>query len=135
MGLRSKSEQIKAVSKAALIPGIFNINEPVTFGFPIMYNPILAIGYILNPIIVLLAVWGGYAIGFFKPAYVMIMTLMPLGVGEFLGSMAWQNALMPVVAFIIAYIVYRPFFKVYEKQLVEKEALAREELAKEAEAI
>lgn len=41
MGLRSKSKQISAVSKISLIPGWFGINEPVTFGMPIMFNPIL----------------------------------------------------------------------------------------------
>jgi len=39
MGLRAKSEQIRAVSKASLVPGWFGINEPVAFGMPIMYYP------------------------------------------------------------------------------------------------
>ena len=126
MGLRSKSQQLRAISKAALIPSIFNINEPVAFGFPIMYNPILAIPYIINPVIIALLMWGGYAIGFLKPAYVLIMTALPLGVGEFLGSMAWQNVSIPVVAFIVSFIIFYPFFKVYEKQLVAKEKSAKE---------
>lgn len=129
-GLKSaKSKQLKAVSKAALVPGIFNINEPVTFGFPIMYNPIMAIPYILTPLITMLIVWGGYAIGFFKPAYVLIMSLLPLFMGEFLGSMAWQNLFIPIVGIVVGLIVYYPFFKIYDKQLVEKEAAA--EAAKE----
>jgi len=129
-GLKSaKSKQLKAVSKAALVPGIFNINEPVTFGFPIMYNPIMAIPYILTPLITMLILWGGYAIGFFKPAYVLIMSLLPLFMGEFLGSMAWQNLFIPIVGIVVGLIVYYPFFKIYDKQLVEKEAAA--EAAKE----
>ncbi len=51
MGLKSKSKQISAVAKAALPAGLFNINEPAIFGFPILYNPILAIPFILNPIV------------------------------------------------------------------------------------
>lgn len=125
MGLRSKSEQLKAVSKAALVPGIFNINEPITFGFPVMYNPIMAIPYIINPAISALIVWGGYMIGFFKPAYVAIMSVMPIFVSEFLGSMAWQNLFIPVIGFVVSYLVYLPFFKVYERQLVEREQAAK----------
>ncbi len=121
MGLRSKSEQLRAVSKVALIPGIFNINEPVTFGYPVMYNPILAIPYIFGTVLTALVVWLGYVIGFFQPAYIMIMTAMPLGVGEFLGSLAWQNILIPVVGIVVNGLCYFPFFKAYEKQLVEKE--------------
>lgn len=136
MGLRSKSEQIKAVSKAALIPGIFNINEPVAFGYPIMYNPILAVPYILNTLIFLLLAWAGYAVGFFKPDYVLILTALPLGVAEFLRAMSWHNALLPVLGFIVSFVIFRPFYKVYERQLVEKEEAASEvdgsrDLAKE----
>ena len=54
MGLFSKSEQLKAVSKAAIVPGLFNINEPVIFGYPIMYNPIMCIPFILNPVITMM---------------------------------------------------------------------------------
>lgn len=50
MGLRSKSKRISTVSKAALVPGIFNINEPVIFGYPIMYNSLMLIPYILCPV-------------------------------------------------------------------------------------
>ncbi len=121
MGLRSKSEQIKSVSKVALIPAVFNINEPATFGYPIMYNPILAIPFILTPIITCILIWIGYLIGFFKPAYIIMMSLMPIGVNEFLGSMAWQNLFIPVIGFLVGLVVYFPFFKLYEKQLVEKE--------------
>ncbi|MFO7172551.1 MAG: PTS transporter subunit EIIC [Bacillota bacterium] len=133
MALRSKSEQLRAVSRAALIPGICNINEPVTFGFPIMYNPILAIPYILNPILVAAVVWVGYAIGFFKPAYIPVMAVLPLGVMEFLSTLAWQNLLIPVVGLVVSGLCYYPFFKVYEKQLVEREAAARAEAAASAD--
>jgi len=130
MGLKSKSKQIQAVSRAAIVPGIFNINEPATFGYPVMYNPILAIPYILNVLVSILVVWLGYAIGFFQPAYITIGSLMPVMVGEFLSSMAWQNLLIPVVVFAVSFIIYLPFFKIYERQLIQKEAA--EEVAETA---
>jgi len=120
-GLRCKSEQIRAVSKVALVPGLFGINEPATFGYPIMYNPVLAIPFMLTPLVTMLLVWIGYAIGFFKPAYVLLFTLLPIGVGEFLGAMAWQNLLIPVIGIIVGYFIYFPFIKAYDKQLCEKE--------------
>ena len=42
---------MKQIRKLSLAPGIFNINEPVIFGMPIMLNPILAIRFILTPLI------------------------------------------------------------------------------------
>lgn len=128
MGLRSKSEQIKAVSKSAIIPGIFNINEPATFGYPIMYNPILAIPFVFNSLITMLICYVGYLIGFFKPAFTMISTPLPVGVSPYLSTLSWTNILIPVIAFVVAWVCYWPFFKVYEKQLIEKENAAKEEM-------
>jgi PTS system cellobiose-specific IIC component len=96
-----------------------------------MYNPLMAIPYILVPLVTMLLVWVGYAIGFFQPSYINLMTLMPLFVGEFLTSLAWQNLFIPIVGLVVGLLIYYPFFRVYDKQLVEQEAAAK---AAEAEA-
>ncbi len=130
-GLKSKSEQIRAVAKIGLIPGWFGINEPVTFGMPIMYNPVLCIPYILNVMVVMLCTYLGYMTGFLHPAHVMVMVLMPMGFAQFLGTFRWQNAIWDYLMLIPAGLVYYPFFKVYEKQLVAKEEAAKQEEAAE----
>ena len=127
MGLFSKSEQLKAVSKAAIVPGLFNINEPVIFGYPIMYNPIMCIPFILNPVITMIICYFGYMIGFFKPAYISITATLPVGFAQYLTTLSWTNIFIPVIAFAVAFACYWPFFKVYEKELVAKEAQAKEE--------
>lgn len=134
MGLFSKSKQLNAVSKAALVPGLCNINEPVIFGFPIMYNPVLAIPFILNVPLTSLAFLGLYACGFFQLAKYSVLTTLPIFLASFATTLAWQNLLMPVVAFIIAGLCYLPFFRVYEKQLLEKEAAAAVEESTTTEA-
>lgn len=118
---RAKSDQLKAVGKIGLVPALFNISEPMIFGIPIMYNPIMAIPFILNPLVIIVMLYIGYSIDFFKPGYIMIMTTLPVGIQEFMSTMAWQNVLIPVFAFIIGYIIYLPFVKVYDKQLLGQE--------------
>jgi PTS system cellobiose-specific IIC component len=137
MCMCSKSKQLKAVGRASIVPGLFGVNEPMTFGVPLMYNPLMMIPFIFNPILVMLALWGLYACGFFKVPYIMIGSLMPIGAGEFLGALAWQNIFIPVVAFVIAGAFYFPFFKVYEKKLIAQEAAtaAAEKAAAEAAAV
>jgi len=124
-GLKAKSEQIRAVAKVGIVPGWFGINEPVTFGMPIMYNPILCIPYILNVMVVMLLTLIGYKIGFLRPAHVFIGSLMPMGFAQFLGTFRWQNALWDYLMIIPAGLVWYPFFKVYDKQLAEQEAAAK----------
>ena len=49
--VRSKNEHIKSIGKLALVPAIFNINEPIMFGTPVVMNPLLMIPFIFIPII------------------------------------------------------------------------------------
>lgn len=127
LGLKAKSEQIRAVSKVSLIPGIFNINEPVTFGMPIMYNPIMAIPYVLNPLILMALYLVGIKIGFLGVPWIPIMTVMPIGVGEFLGTLKWQNAVWSYLMIIPCILIWYPFFKAYDKQLYAKEQATAKE--------
>jgi len=130
MGLRSKSKQISAVAKISAVPGWFGINEPMTFGMPIMYNPILCIPYVLNIPLVMLCTYIGYKVGFLQPGWIVIMALLPMGFGGYLTTLRWQNAIWDYLMLIPSAIVWYPFFKIYEKQLIAKEAAA---LLEEAE--
>lgn len=121
MGLRAKSKQIKAVARAALIPGWFNINEPVTFGMPVMYNPIMAIPYILTIPVIAIFTLIGYKTGFIMPSWIVITALLPMGFGSYLSTLNWTNALWDYLMIIPAGLVWYPFFKAYDKQLTLKE--------------
>ncbi|WP_085830169.1 PTS sugar transporter subunit IIC [Collinsella vaginalis] len=126
--MRAKSEQLSAIGKAGVIPAIFNISEPLVFGVPIMYNPLICIPFILNAVITTALLWLGFSVGFFQPPYVMILTALPVFLGEFLGSLAWQNLFIPVVGFVVGYLCYAPFVKMYDKQCLENEAAQAAEM-------
>lgn len=122
MGLRSKSKRISAVSKAALVPGIMNINEPAIFGFPIMYNPVLFIPFLLNPLIIALIMLIVYQAGLIAYPQVFIMTTLPVIFSTFMQTFDWKNCVFAALMFPVTYLIYLPFFKVYEKQCIEQEA-------------
>ena len=122
--LLARSKQLKAIGRAGVIPAVFNISEPMAFGVPIMFNPIICIPFILNVLVSALIVWAGYAIGFFQPPYVLILTSLPIFLQNFLASLAWQNLLIPVICFVVGMICYAPFVKAYDKQLLEQEQAA-----------
>ena len=116
-----KSKQSKSIAKAALVPGIFNINEPATFGFPIMYNLVLGIPYILVPQIVYFLMILGYKTGFLQLPFSLFLSIAPLGVGEFIGTLCWRNSLFTFLMIPVSMLVYFPFFKVYDKQKLLEE--------------
>lgn len=121
LGMRSKSEQIRTISKASLVPGIFNINEPVVFGMPIMYNPILFIPYLLNPLIIALLLYIGYSTELLALPQVLIMTTLPVLMSTFMSTLDWKNVGFAILCFPLLLVIWYPFFKIYEKQCIDQE--------------
>ena len=122
--LRSKSKQLSAVGKVSALPGWFGINEPMTFGMPIMYNPILCIPFVLTVPISMVCLLIGFKTGFLQPSWIIVTAQLPLGFGRFLGTLRWQEFVFEYLMLIPTGLVWYPFFKIYEKQLLEKEAAA-----------
>lgn len=128
MGLKSKSERISAVSKASVGPGFFGINEPAIFGYPIMYNGIFLVPFILCPMVVAVCLLIAYTFNLIAFPQVLIMTTLPVVFGTFMSTLDWRNAVFALLMFPVCWAVWYPFFKVYEKQCI-----AEEEAAKAAE--
>lgn len=121
MGIKSKSKTIKTISRAALPTAFFNINEPVIFGFPIMYNAIFLIPFMLCPVVVGLFLLLGWNLGLLAYPQVLVLTTLPIIVSEFIATLDWRNAVFVVLMFPVCWMIWYPFFKVYEKQCVANE--------------
>src|SRR5699024_11409075 len=79
----AKSEQYKALGKLALGPAIFNINEPIIFGTPIVMNPLLFIPFVILPMFGYISSYFRMWVGIFPLAIVVeaAWTSPPLLVG------------------------------------------------------
>lgn len=107
----AKSKQYKALGKVAAFPAIFNVNEPVVFGFPIVINPVMFLPFILVPVLAAVIVYGSIAIGFMQPfSGVTLPWSTPAIISGFLVA-GWQGALIQVVILAMSTLIYFPFFK------------------------
>ncbi|WP_033494074.1 PTS sugar transporter subunit IIC [Bifidobacterium biavatii] len=118
----AKSEQLRTVSKLSIVPGIFGINEPVIFGLPIVFNPIMLIPFVLTPLVAMVIMYGAISIGFIAPfgAVQVPWTTPPIISGIILGG--WKAALLQVIIGVIAVFIYMPFVKMQDKICLEQEA-------------
>ncbi len=119
--LRSKSSQLKTVGRVAILPGLFNINEPVLFGAPVILNPILGIPLVLVPVVN--AIIGYYTIklGLINRIFVLAPGTTPAFIGLPLSTMDWRAFILVILLIAIDMLIYYPFFKSYEKILLEEE--------------
>lgn len=114
--LFTKYKPFKQVSKLALAPAIFNINEPIVFGLPVVFNVSLMIPFVLGPIIGTTIGYVMTAIGFIKPLTVLIPWTIPPFVNGFLASGGdWKVVLVQIIIVAVHVILYLPFLKVSEK--------------------
>jgi PTS system, lactose/cellobiose family IIC component len=122
IAFRAKSDQLRMLGKAAMGPAIFNINEPLIFGLPIVYNPILTVPFILAPIVSASIGYWSVQLGLAGKAIAQTPWPTPIGIGAYVGSGGNIGAF--VVAFICAlaaFVIWYPFIKMYDTKLYKEE--------------
>ena len=122
MATRSRSRQLKSVGKIGLLPSLFNINEPILFGFPVIMNPVFLLPFVFVPLINACIAWYLTQLGVLDRAVAMLPWSMPSPLGAaWSANGSWKNMCMCLFAFFNAWMLYRPFFKVHERQLMQLE--------------
>lgn len=119
--LVKRSSRMKAMVKVSLIPSFFNINEPIIFGVPVMFNPLLLIPMTLAPIVAVVIAYVSINIGF-MPMFAARQApwAMPFIFSGFAIS-GWQCAVTQVVAVLAATVIYYPFVKALDRQYYSEE--------------
>lgn len=125
--LRSRAVHLKTVGKLSAVPSLFNINEPLLFGTPIIMNPTMFIPFVCIPMVN--AVIAYFALKFDLVARVVSVTPWttpgPIG-ASWAANWAVSPAILSILCMVIAAVMYYPFIKAYEKQLLKEEAANQE---------
>ncbi|MGT2959087.1 PTS lactose transporter subunit IIBC [Streptococcus bovimastitidis] len=118
----TKSKRNKAIGRASVVPTFFGVNEPILFGAPLVLNPIFFIPFIMAPIV---NVW------IFK------FFIDSLGMNSFTANLPWTTPaplglllgtnfqllsfILAIVLIVVDVIIYYPFLKVYDEQILAEE--------------
>jgi len=131
LSIFSKAKVHKTLGKISILPGAFNINEPMIYGFPIIFNPLMIIPFVFVPMINIISTWLLMNANIIGRAYVDIpWTTPPIFNGFLMTGGDIRAALWSGVLVLISIVCYYPFFKIAEKEELQKEKL---ELANQGE--
>lgn len=121
--MRSKSAHLRTIGKVGLIPGLFTINEPVVFGLPIILNPFLVIPFILAPMVTGCITYLAMSVGLVGRTVVMPPWFtIPPPLNQWIATGGDIRAIIMVcINFVVAGIIWYPFFKMYEKKCIADE--------------
>lgn len=119
--LRSKSVELKTLGKLSIGPAIFNINEPIIFGLPMVLNPLMMIPFIFVPVVNSIIAYGLMAFQVVGKGIIETPWTTPAPLGAALGCMDIKAGIMVVGLILLDICLYYPFFKLMEKQKLEEE--------------
>jgi cellobiose PTS system EIIC component len=118
----AKSRQLKQLGKLALPAGLFMINEPVIFGTPIVLNPLLIIPFFLAPIVNVVATYIGMDTGLVSRTVAAVpWTTPPIISGFFATGGHISGAVMQTISMILDFLIYLPFFRLWDKLKTKEE--------------
>ncbi|WP_368993476.1 PTS cellobiose transporter subunit IIC [Caldifermentibacillus hisashii] len=121
--LIGKSRQVKELGKLGGPAGIFNVNEPIIFGLPIIMNPLAIFPWLLAPVVVTAVTYFAMATGIVpKPAGIIVPWTTPIGISGFLATgNSWRGAVLQIVNLLIVMAIWWPFLKIMDKNYYENE--------------
>ncbi|HED1422740.1 TPA: PTS sugar transporter subunit IIC [Kluyvera georgiana] len=120
--MRSKAVHLRTIGRMGVVPGLFNINEPILFGAPIIMNPLFFIPFVLIPMVN--ATLAYFALDFGLVSRVVSMTpwTTPAPIGaSWAANWSFSPIVMCLICMVTAAVMYYPFLKAYEKQLLSQE--------------
>ena len=121
MTFLAKSKRVKTVGRAALIPSIFNINEPIVYGAPVAFNPTLMIPFWFAGLANCIIVWIAFSSGLCTVPVEPFRMTMPSLLYAPLALKSISGLILHLVCFTATAVIYYPFFKVYDKQCCEQD--------------
>lgn len=117
----AKSTRLKQLAKLASPAAIFNINEPVIFGLPIVLNPLMLIPFLITPIVLCTVTYAVIALGWVPPTSgISIPWTTPIFISGFLTT-GISGVILQAVNLVIATAIYTPFVRILDKQYLHEE--------------
>ncbi|WP_212667913.1 PTS cellobiose transporter subunit IIC [Virgibacillus pantothenticus] len=118
---RARSRHLKGLGRGSIWASFFNISEPIVFGAPIVMNPLLFIPFILAPLAVGLITYFSMSIGLVGEPYVIVPWTTPPPFSGILTTGDWRGGVLMTINIIVAMFIYYPFFRLYDKKILEEE--------------
>ncbi len=113
--LRSRVRRLRTLARLTVGPAIFNINEPLLFGLPVVFNPFLSVPFIVAPLVLGTITYLSVDLGLVaRPAF-YIPSSVPVFLSVYLATLDWRAVALICVNLLVATLIYVPFVRAYER--------------------
>ena len=121
--ISAKRRQNRKLALTSLFPGLFNISEPMVFGYPAIFNPFLIVPFILSPIVSLCVAGFCTKIGLLPVVCTEIEWTTPIFISGYTATGSIMGPVVQLISLALCVLIYIPFIKLSEKsnELVKEE--------------
>ncbi len=118
----SRVKRLRAVGRVALLPALFNTNEPLLFGAPVVFNPYLIPPFVVVPLLLATTTYVSVALGWVGRAIYYVPGSVPSVIATFIATLDWRAVVLVLVNIAISSICYWPFVRAYERHTLRASA-------------
>jgi len=122
--LRSRVPRLRTFALATILPSLVNVNEPVIFGLPLAYNPVLAVPFVVAPVVLSCTTYAAMTFGLVGKPLFYVPSTLPAFVNVFLATLDWRACILIAVNIVLAGAIWLPFVRVYERAEIARSARA-----------
>lgn len=115
----SKVERLRKLGRLTVVPAIFNMNEPLVFGLPIVFNPFFVVPFVVVPILLATISYFAIAAGWVDRPALWVPSSLPTFASTYLATADVRAIGLVCVNLVVATLMYIPFVRAYEKHLTE----------------
>lgn len=121
-----KNKQYNTVGKLSAAPGLFNINEPLLFGLPIILNPVLFVPFIITPVVTMSIAYFSMKAGLVPKTVIAVPWTTPPILNGILATRSWQGGVLSIVNIAVAFFIYLPFVAMARRVQKKEEQLEQQ---------
>ncbi len=103
------------LAKVSVLPAIFNINEIMIYGLPIIFNPYYFIPFLLSPIVLSFTAWVSVRMGWVPPVTQIVEWTTPIFLSGYLGTGSVAGSILQAVNLVLAVLIYTPFIRLQQR--------------------
>ncbi len=113
--VNSKKSNLKEFAKMSIGPVLFNINELVIFGLPVVFNPTLLIPFIFTPVVLTLISYGALYMGLVPYTTSTVQWTTPVFLSGYVATGSIRGSILQLINLCIGTLIYIPFIRISEK--------------------
>jgi cellobiose PTS system EIIC component len=117
----SRVPRLRRLGRVTLLPAIFNINDPLLLGTPVIFNPFFVVPFIATPLILATTTYVAIAAGIVARAAFYVPSFVPAPLGTYVATQDFRAIGLTLVNIGLSLVIYYPFVRAYERHLSRTE--------------